>query len=273
MYLTHKGAFILLAMMAGVTLSYGHEQQGVYKNLVGKLNRYNLLEKCFGEQLVGQLYVSIENAYQNCQRNDMPNPMTKLKEGKRRRRRQSNEPVFPLGKEKINEIKEHMIEDEIEMMENLSNLTCVLGLMEWIKDDGSIKMEYFRKDKLRSLMTYTPAGEDEDFINHISEAATDCYDEAMAFPQSILDKHPETKIFRRQMKFFECIFKLSEEICISWQMYHGMADIYGIDVAKNSLGGHGDKFEKGKAAWIEVFKQSPHSQQFIDDFFWTPRVR
>ncbi len=37
--------------------------------------------------------------------------------------------------------------------------------------------------------------------------------------------------------------------------------------------GHGDKFEKGKAAWIEVFKQSPHSQQFIDDFFWTPRVR
>ncbi len=61
-------------------------------------------------------------------------------------------PLPTLGILPNNFILEHMVEDEVEMMENLSNLTCVLGLMEWIKDGNAYICLQIRIYKLLLLV-------------------------------------------------------------------------------------------------------------------------
>jgi len=290
----------LIIVVLFATFCKGHDEEHMYHYLGAMINHYNLLEKCYGQESIGKYFMDIENASRFCLKQETPasivsqlhtddgmdtvNTLGRLQSATKlsdlitpsnRRRKREVSGLFPLTEEQIQHMKDHMEEDENELMFAIGNLTCVMEKMQMIDRDGEILIENYRGDNLENLLKVTTAGSDPDFITSTSEAAEDCFILAKELPKEDHDDHDNhdavIKSFEKKKNFFECMFEAQEELCLKWQMYHGMKDIYGVDVDKVNLGGHGDKYEKGKDAWIENHKLAGHVHQAILNFFWSPR--
>eukprot|EP00088_Acartia_fossae_P064643 TRINITY_DN795_c0_g1_i2.p1 TRINITY_DN795_c0_g1~~TRINITY_DN795_c0_g1_i2.p1 ORF type:complete len:297 (-),score=68.53 TRINITY_DN795_c0_g1_i2:231-1121(-) len=289
---------MITAMLANIALVSAHQDADDYKKMIAKIDHYNLMEKCYGKDLIGKLWYVIEEGYRYCETLQTPtsiiteveslsaDEMEALssvltnpslvnmlsKSGRRKKRQEAKEAIFPLSEEEKEEIKEEVEEHKEYIVTEVGNLSCILTRMEYLKSDGVVDINDYSFDKIKELIADSPAGQDDDFVTAVSDAATHCYEKSQQWSQNVLDKDPHMKLFGRQMVFFDCIFKAREDYCYKWQMFEGMRDIYGVDLGVDNLGLEGNKYDAAGEAWIEVFEHADHVYQYIDDFFWNKRV-
>jgi len=259
--------------------------------MMQKINKYNLMARCFGDDLMTEMAVNIHKSCEECGmmqpasplpgqvnddtldalRNLLTNPAVSalLAQQQRRGKRQAGGLI-----DITQEDKEDFLEDVEEFKEGweskTGNLSCVLKKMDMLNANGDINMDHFSYRNLANKLKYTPAGADSLFLKKMADGFSDCYDISRSWPQMSLDRNPITKEHGRHMIFFECAKKTKVMMCTKFQMAQWMELFYGkFEESKAAMYGLPDNKYDAAAMKVKVMYSSASDEmKFVDDFFW-----
>merc|ERR1711973_249834 len=173
------------------------------RKLMDKINKYNMLSRCWGEEAMYGYSMQIWAAMNYCgeapssmslfnpvQDNQLealkellnnPNVAALLKQ-----QTTKTSPWDSLGRKK-REDYEATEEDKMEFMEDImdfktgmqskiGNLSCVLTQMKMLDASGNINMELYSMKTLYPWLKDTPAGSKPGFLEKMVDGFSDCYD-------------------------------------------------------------------------------------------------
>lgn len=287
----------LLGLLAGTA-------QSSEQKMMHKINKYNLLAHCFGEQHMEQFVLSLHKAAEFCE--EIQSPVTTLPaplpngnqiEALRgllnnpvvaallqsqsqnnfnqafqpflsRNRRQSNGLLNPTP-EDHEEFMEDFMDFKMDMHTRLGNLSCVMMQLKMLDAGGNINRDYFALNTLRTHLAGTPAGSDPEFVQKLANGFSDCYDISRNWPQVSLDRHPMFKKHGRHMIFFECAKKMQAKTCAQFEVFEHLERFYGpLDKLPEKLDMPLDKYDAAHVALKVLYNSASEEMKFVDDFFW-----
>jgi len=289
----------LLALPA----AYGSERK-----MMAKLNKYNLLAQCYGEEKMDQWVLAMHKAMEFCHEIQSPaqtlpgplgggannqlqaiqallrNPLVAALLQSKPAQNNFNaafQPFLNRNKRAMSEgLLEVTAEDKEEFMEafadfkedfhtKIGNLSCVMMQLQMLDAAGNINKDHFSLSSLRREMADTPAGQDPAFIEKMANGFSDCHDISRSWPQVSLDRNPIFKKFGRHMIFFECAKKVQATSCAQYQIVTYMERFWGpMDELANNLELPLDKYDAAKVAIGVMYNAATPEMKFVDDFFW-----
>jgi len=157
------------------------------------------------------------------------------------------------------------------MKEQVEALTCVLREVGMLDANNNIQADQFSLDKLQ-VYSNTPAGKDPAFLAKYSEELTDCYNIAMTWPQSTLNRNKFMSEFGRHMIYFKCLKQSEIDMCMKFQMNQYLEATTGkeLDPAKYMAK---DKYDAAAMVAKIMEGTSSKAEAHVDAFFWgTPET-
>ena len=273
------------------------------EKIMQKINKYNLMSRCFGDEMMTSMAIKIHKACEFCE--DLPssiassgikpidfiNPPLNGDQINALRGLLSNPSLaallqpqgsaFGFGRKKrAAGLLDPTEEDRMEFMEDLmdfkqdmhtkmGNLSCVLTQLGMLDAAGNINTATFSVAALTSMYGNTPAGSDPVFVNKLSNSLSDCYDISRNWPQQALDRHPLTQKYGRHMVFFECAKKMKVKVCAQFEIKQWMELMYG-SIEENAMrfGLPGDVYDAATMGLMVKYSGASEEMRFVDDFFW-----
>jgi hypothetical protein len=129
--------------------------------------------------------------------------------------------------------------------DTISNLTCVLARMRVLDSNLNINIDFLTRDMWSMLEEPV----DEDFKAEYTKGMSACHAMAQSLPQAVLDQHPITKVFGRNLFYFKCSKKMEKRTCLFKTMYDWLEIWYG-PITSAQLKEFGLPENKGEAAAI-----------------------
>jgi len=269
------------------------------QKMMHKMAKYNLLERCWGEDLMTMWSLKLHKACEYCetvQSNTafLPSPLAAAdqlqalrgllanpafaqllqsqtnRNSLGRKKRQANGLLNPTEEDK-QEFYDDFMDFKHGMETKFGNLSCVLTQLEMLDAAGNINMEFFSYENSLKMMGNTPAGSDPVFLKKFVAGCDDCYDISRSFPQKALDRHPMHKEHGRHMIFFECMKKMEVKMCTKFQINQWLETMYGpLDKLPQELNLPVDKYDASAVALKTMYSAASDEMKFVDDFFWGP---
>ena len=261
------------------------------EKLMHKINRWNLMARCWGDDNMVGYSVKMEQAMKFCGeirapifgakpfpgnddkldalRDLLANPaLSAFLNNQGRRKRQAG--LLNPDEEDKMEFMEDLSDFKEGMQTKIGNLTCVLTQMEMLDAAGNINMEAYSLRGMTPFLGNTPAGSDPVFLKKLADGFSDCYDISRNWPQVSLDRNPMKKEHGRHMIFFECAKKVEDMMCTKYEIYKWLEILYGKwDSSQNAeLGLPDDKYDAAAMSMMATRDSASDEEMFIDDFFW-----
>jgi len=262
------------------------------RKLMHKMAKYNLMARCFGEEMMTEMALKIHQSCEECGmmqqpvsaaslpgqvnadtldalRNLLANPAVSSLLSNSRGKRQAGGLLDVTEEDKMEFLED--LEDFKEGMDSkIGNLSCVLQKMDMLKSNGDINMDHFSYRNMANKLKYSPAGSDSLFLKKMADGFSDCYDISRSWPQMSLDRNPLTKEHGRHMIFFECAKKVKVMMCTKFQLSQWMELFYGkFDATKAVAYGLPDNKYDASAMKVKVmYNAASDEMKFVDDFFW-----
>jgi len=271
--------------------------------MMQKINKYNLLSRCFGDETMTSWAVQIQKSCEFCA--EVQSPIFSPAQGLRPypipapinaaqlealRSLLSNPSSLAallnqgqaLGRKKrqagllnpTEEDKMDFMEDLAEFKEGweskLGNLSCVLTQLDMLDAAGNINMNKFSLLSLNTMLRGSPAGSDPVFVKKMADGYNDCYDISRSWPQQALDRHPMMKKHGRHVIFFECAKKMEIKMCTKLEIAQWMEILYGKHDSSKSAeyGLPSDKYDAAVMKVKVMEEAATDEMKFVDDFFW-----
>lgn len=136
-------------------------------------------------------------------------------------------------------------EYKMALKDTISNLTCVLARMRVLDSNLNINIDFLTRDMWSMLEEPV----DEDFKAEYVKGMSACHAMAQSLPQAVLDQHPITKVFGRNLFYFKCAKKMEKKTCLFKTMYEWLEVWYG-PITPAQLEEFGLPENKGEAAAI-----------------------
>ena len=155
--------------------------------------------------------------------------------------------------------------------DNVEKLTCILRKLGMLDADNNIVSDLITPESLEEYSN-TPAGQDPAFLRKYAAEMSSCYNIAMAFPQTSLDRNDFMAQHGRHMIYFKCMKQCEIDMCLKFQMaqYIETTSKEPLDPAK-----YGAKDKYDAAAIVAKVMEATASDiaKHIDAFFWgTPET-
>jgi len=285
-------AFVcLLGLLAG-SASASEEQ------LMYKMNKYMLMNACWGEEAMKQFSLEMYKAADFCMEIQTPgvpdssfNPSAVGNQVEALQKllanplvsallRQQQQPSFRGKRQAENGLLNPTAEDHREFLEDyddfkmdwhtkMGNLSCVMTQLKMLDAAGNINIDSYSRSTLDEYFRNSPAGADPAFLDKMANGFSDCYDISRSWPQVSLDRNPMYKKYGRHMIFFECVQKVEMKMCAQHQIYKMMETYYGsMENLPNKLELDVDKYDAAKVAIMTMYNAASKEEKFVDDFFW-----
>jgi len=270
--------------------------------MMQKMNKYNLLARCYGDELMTGWALQIHKSCEFCAEvqspifspsqgvrpNPIPAPIDAaqlealrsllsnpsslaalLNQDQGRRNRQAAGLLNPTEEDKM-EFLEDLADFKEGWESKLGNLSCVLTQLDMLDAAGNINMNKFSLLSLNRELRGTPAGADPVFVKKMADGYNDCYDISRSWPQQALDRHPMMKKHGRHMIFFECAKKMQMKLCTKLVIAQWLEILYGQhDSSKNAeYGLPPDKYDAAIMKVKVMEDAATEEMKFVDDFFW-----
>ena len=266
------------------------------QSTVDKINLYNLLAACWGNEGVDETAYGQEQAMKKCGV-DTPdlhtantpastatlvqpsmvfrtlpfynnvnaagtyNPYVALGRRKRQAAHDTYEPHSDAD----------LAEYQNQMADKVAKMLCVLKEVKILDANNNIDPNIF---SMESLAPYsdTPAGKDPVWLSKYSEEQTNCYNVAMTFPQEVLNKNAFMATHGRKMIYFKCGKQVDIDMCMKFQMNQYLEATTGKELDPAKYGAK-DKYDAAAmVARVSEATSSPAAKH-IDAFFWgTPET-
>ena len=292
----------LIAALIGLMCLLPAQGMEFSKRFVDKIHYYNLLATCWGSDNIDAMayeqektmiacgvYNKTEKTTESPAAASLPAPLPVLNSNLvfRTIPMYSNvqagfyNPYAALGRRKRQAVAEHeameptsdadlaeyqtMFEDKVE------KLTCLLRKLGMLDADNNIVADLITPESLEEYSN-TPAGQDPAFLRKYAAEMRSCYDIAMAFPQTALDRNDFMAEHGRKMIYFKCMKQCEIDMCLKFQMaqYIETTSQEPLDPAK-----YGAKDKYDAAAMVAKVMEATASDtaKHIDAFFWgTPET-
>ena len=152
------------------------------------------------------------------------------------------------------------------LKDNVEKLTCILRKLGMLDADNNIVSDLITPESLEEYSN-TPAGQDPAFLRKYAAEMSSCYNIAMAFPQTSLDRNDFMAQHGRHMIYFKCMKQCEIDMCLKFQMaqYIETTSKEPLDPAK-----YGAKDKYDAAAIVAKVMEATASDiaKHIDAFFW-----
>jgi len=269
------------------------------KKIVDKIHLYNLLANCWGNEAIDNYAYDTEKAMEKCgvhgsttkHTKPAPAPLARVVQPM-----QSNvvyrtmpqyfnthsafyNPYVALGRRKrqaAHEALEPHSDADLANFGSLMNnqveaLTCVLREVGMLDANNNIQADQFSLEKLQ-VYSNTPAGKDPAFLVKYSQELTDCYNVAMTWPQSALNKNEFMAKHGRKMIYFRCLKQTEMDMCMKFQMNQYLEFTSGKELDPAKYGAK-DKYDAAATVARVMEGTSTKAAAHIDAFFWgTPET-
>jgi len=230
------------------------------------MNKYNLLEKCWGKKNMIGYSLAQHKASEHCKQlapihsggfQTLPQPigmnpwqqtkpwgntrptgsdseiLNKLAEllvpKLRRFRRQAGGGLMNADESDVQEFIRDVADFREGMASKISNLTCVLTQMNMLDANMQPNIYQYTTGVWNDLDMSEPniALQDPAWVQKMKDSYQDCHDLAMAWPQKSLNRNELTKKHGRHMIFFKCTNKIEILNCAKFCVHEALELWYG----------------------------------------------
>jgi len=235
------------------------------KKIVDKIHLYNLLANCWGNEAIDNYAYDTEKAMKKCGVHGSTTKHTKPHVALGRRKRQAaHEALEPHSDADLANFGS-LMNNQVEA------LTCVLREVGMLDANNNIQADQFSLEKLQ-VYSNTPAGKDPAFLVKYSQELTDCYNVAMTWPQSALNKNEFMAKHGRKMIYFRCLKQTEMDMCMKFQMNQYLEFTSGKELDPAKYGAK-DKYDAAATVARVMEGTSTKAAAHIDAFFWgTPET-
>ena len=152
------------------------------------------------------------------------------------------------------------------LKDNVEKLTCILRKLGMLDADNNIVSDLITPESLEEYSN-TPAGQDPAFLRKYAAEMSSCYNIAMAFPQTSLDRNDFMAQHGRHMIYFKCMKQCEIDMCLKFQMaqYIETTSKEPLDPAKY---GAKDKYDAAAIVAKVMEATASDTAKHIDAFFW-----
>lgn len=236
-----------------------------------KLNYYNLLCHCWGEEAIDTYYAIQKEATKKCGGSiaadieveadtELVADTTEVVD--------INDEVASRKKRDLTKVqkKEFLVDVadyKSEMYSKLGNLTCVLKEMGLMTDEGKINIDHWSVESMSAKFSETPAGSEPGFLKKFSEEVNDCYEMAENYPKRVLNKSTFMKKFGKQHIFLACEKKVKASVCMKLQMKKYVEKSFGSVEILDGM----DVYDSAAMEIRVMHEQATEEEQFIDQHF------
>jgi len=293
-----KGVTLVLLLTATSGLLASEISDSIWE----KLNRYNLMCQCFGDDFMASIDKKIMSAMDKCGGEKPPVTAVNLPMAVAPRAQMLRTAASPIKTYYIPAYQHHAYnpflsnvyagrrkrdadsgylnptkEDEMRFLGQLAefkdtmettigNLTCVLQEMDILDAVGNINAAMLSYDSVKAMYGDSKAGSNPAWLAKYAEEMSDCLDISNAWPQTSLNRNPFMAKHGRHMIFFNCWKRCKDNLCAKYLMQQHLERMYGSGPTKPGM--PEDKYDAAALAVKVMSETASPEEKFMDKFFW-----